>query len=128
MAVEDHIGVIVRANPGITGPEIVKYMKTARGINVGCKTAFRAKCKALGRTAESNRDGFKVLQSLLDQLGSTKGVHTDVEVSSEQDNRLNSLVLCAKFLNTQDLLKIFTSGLTWKHNRSTCCREPRYMH
>lgn len=82
-AVEDVVAVLVRANPGITGPGITKHLQTVDGINVHPRTALRAKAKALGRTDKRNKEGFTALQSLLDQLGSAKGVHTNIMVSSE---------------------------------------------
>lgn len=84
-AVEDMVAVLVRANPRITGPGIVKHLHTVDGINVHPRTALRAKAKALGRTDKRNKEGFTALQSLLDQLESTTGVHTNVTVSSEPE-------------------------------------------
>eukprot|EP00752_Nemacystus_decipiens_P010107 g9008.t1 len=77
-AVEDIVAKLVRANPSITGPGIRKHLQTVDAINCHPRTALRAKAKTLGRTERRNKEGFTALQSLLDQLGLSDRVHTNV--------------------------------------------------
>jgi len=79
------IAVHVRANPKISGPGLVRTLKSTAGINVTPRTALRAKAKALGRTPGACNAGYTALTSLLDHLGSTKGNYTDTSVRIEHN-------------------------------------------
>lgn len=81
-SVEEMIAVLVRTNPKISGPGLVRTLKATAGINVTPRTALRAKAKALGRTASACKEGYAALTSLVDHLGSTKGNYTNTVVSN----------------------------------------------